>query len=99
MNLSNNLNLKQRNQAHKDTRIEPEVRAHHQGVPTSPLRSPQRAGSLSTLILSQTTTKIKDGLLTYFAPRRIIQTSRSTHTIRMLPRAMPSRARSLKLQE
>ena len=46
-----------------------EVRAHNQGIPTSPLMCPQIARSLSTLILPQPTTKIKDGSLTQFAPQ------------------------------
>src|SRR6266540_6723157 len=55
-------------EAHRRQGFDPEVRAHHQGVPTSPLRSPQRVGSFLTLILPQLNTKIKDRLLTQFAP-------------------------------
>ena len=83
----------------RDKGFVPEVRAHHQDIPTSPLRSPQRVGSLSTLILSQTDHKVKDGLLTQWAqwagntnfPEHPHEPSASTGD------AYPSR--SLKLQE
>src|SRR6266508_7014224 len=57
-------------EAHRRQGFVPEVRAHHQGIPTSPLRSPQRAGSLSTLILTQINHKgLEMGCSTYFAQR------------------------------
>src|SRR6266540_1110208 len=76
----------------QETRYVPEVRAHYQGVPTSPLRSPQRAGSLSTLILSQIDHKgLEMGCSLTLLNERVIQTSQRSHTSRDLPRAMPSR--------
>src|SRR5438105_9150837 len=65
----------------QETRYVPEVWAHHQGVPTSLLRSPQRAGSLSTLILSQINHKgLEMGCSLTLLNERIIQTSRRSHT-------------------
>jgi len=50
---------KHNEQEHKRHKIYPEVRSHHKRCPTSSLRRPQRAGSLSTLILPLPTTKVK----------------------------------------
>src|SRR6266508_1111154 len=78
-------------EAHRRQKFVPEVRAHHQGVPTSPLRSPQRTGSLSTLILSQIDHKgLEMGCSLTLLNEQVIQTSRRSHTNRDLPRVTPS---------
>src|SRR6266542_6923756 len=60
----------EQNKARRRQGFVPEVWAHHQGVPTSLLRSPQRVGSLSTLILSQIDHKgLEMGCSLYFAQR------------------------------
>src|SRR6266542_6941064 len=81
----------EQNKARRRQGFVPEVRAHHQGVPMSSLRSPQRVGSLSTLILSQIDHKgLEMGCSFTLLNEQVIQTSRRSHTNRDLPRATPS---------
>src|SRR6266542_4185544 len=77
---------------HMRQRFIPEVRSHHKGVPTSLLRSPQRAGSFLTLNLSQIDHKdLEVGCSLTQLNERVIQTFRRSHTSRDLLRATPSR--------